>query len=85
VGLPFRPAVPPEADLFGIISAEFVAEKLTVCRAPWLHFAIHDRQALSAKCTAGRYVFSREAFTHFLVLNPRNPIRMRLSTRLPYL
>jgi hypothetical protein len=80
VGFPFRPAMPAEANLLGIVSAEFVAEKLAVCCPPRLHLAVHDGQVLSAKCTAGRRVlpgrvFSRgvfpgETFTHLMSLTP---------------
>jgi hypothetical protein len=52
------PAMPAEAYFLGIISAEFIAEILAVCRAPRLHLAIHNRQTFSAERTAGCYVFS---------------------------
>jgi hypothetical protein len=76
VGFPFRSAMSAEAHLLGIVSAEFVAEKLAVRRAPWLHFAIYDRQTFSAECTAGCQVrpgsvfTGGEAFTHLLFLTP---------------
>jgi hypothetical protein len=75
VGFPFRPAVPAEAHLLGIVSAEFVAEKLAVRRTPWLQFAVYNRQMFPAECTAGRQglpgVFAGgEAFTHLLSLDP---------------
>jgi len=75
VGFPLRPAVPAKAHLLGIVSAEFVAEKLAIRRTPRLHLAIHDRQRFSAKCTAGRQVppggvSPGEAFTHLLSLTP---------------
>jgi len=75
MGFPFRPAVPPEANLLGIVSTEFIAEKLAVRRAPRLRLAVHNRQTFSAECTARRYVFPDEAFTHLLSLTPiKNPI-----------
>jgi hypothetical protein len=81
VGFPFRPAVPAEADLLGVVSAEFIAEKLAVCRTPRLHLAVHDRQMFSAKRTAGPRLFPGglpsggvypgEAFAHLSSLTPR--------------
>jgi hypothetical protein len=43
-----------EADLLGVVSAELVAKKLAICGTPGLYLAIHNRQRLSAKRTAGR-------------------------------
>jgi hypothetical protein len=37
------PAMPAEAYFLGIVSAEFIAKILAVCRAPRLHLAIHNR------------------------------------------
>jgi hypothetical protein len=37
------PAMPAEAYFLGIVSAEFIAEILAVCRAPRLYLAIHKR------------------------------------------
>jgi hypothetical protein len=54
VGFPLRPAMSAEADLLSIVRAEFVAEKLAVRGTPRLHLAVHDRQRLTAKRTAGR-------------------------------
>jgi hypothetical protein len=75
VGFPFRPAMSAEANLLGIVSTEFIAEKLAICRAPRLHLSVHNRQTFAAECAVSRYVFPDEAFTHLLSLTPiKNPI-----------
>ena len=48
------PAVAMKARLLGIISSELVTEELAACGAPWLQFAVHDRQRLAAERTACR-------------------------------
>jgi hypothetical protein len=70
VGFPFGPAVPPEAHFLGIVSAEFVAEKLSVRRTPRLQLPIHDRQRLPAKSATGRSVLFTEDFFHLQSLTP---------------
>jgi len=75
VGFPFCPPVSAEANLFGIVGAEFVAKELTVWSTPRLQLSVHDRQTFSAKRAAGRCVVI-EAFVHLLSLTPdqkRNP------------
>jgi hypothetical protein len=80
--------MPAEADLLGIVGAEFVAEKLAIRGAPRLHFAIHDRQRLAAECTAGRQislgklfpgdVCPGETLAHLSSLTPfKNPVLSR--------
>ncbi len=87
VGFPLRPAVPAKAHLLGVVSTEFVTEKLTVRRTPRLHLAIHDWHRFSAKCAAGRQVLPGgvspgKSFTHLLSLTPiKNPV---LHARLHY-
>ena len=70
VRFPLRPAVPPEAHFLGIVSAEFIAKKLTVGCTPGLQFPIHDRQMFSAKRAASRSVFYPDDFSHLLSLTP---------------
>jgi hypothetical protein len=60
----FRPAVPSEANFLGIVSAEFVAEKLSIGCTPRLQLPIHDRQMFSAKRAAGRSILFTEDFSH---------------------
>jgi len=75
VGFPFCPPVSAEANLFGIVGAEFVAKELTVWSTPRLQLSVHDRQTFSAKRATGCCVLI-EAFVHLLSLTPdqkRNP------------
>jgi hypothetical protein len=72
VRLPLGPAVPPEAHFLGVVSAEFIAKKLTVRCTPRLQFPIHDRQMFSAKRAASRSVFHPDDFSHLLFLTPRS-------------
>jgi hypothetical protein len=70
VRFPFRPAMSPKAHFLGIVSAEFVAKKLTVCCTPRLQLPIHDRQMFSAKRAASRSVLHTDDFSHLLSLTP---------------
>jgi hypothetical protein len=76
VGFPFCPPVSAEANLFGIVGAEFVAKELTVWSTPRLQLSVHNRQTFSAKRAACGCVRLIEAFAHLLSLTPdqkRNP------------